>query len=190
MDLRDEECCEEEFNTVIGERAKREGFRRKLLGLVPVYGHYRIEEDLREWDRSVREEALSHLKHCEELLIDALDVAVTNRNREAASAIETGREAIHAMGERIRTQAYGYFPRFSPIKVDKRVLGEALDIDEKVVGRAKALLRDLEDSLTDFESDPDSPPNLRVIEKGLQPIEELVSRRMRLLRTGVSEEEG
>jgi len=176
---------------MISEKAKRSGLRKKILGLIPVYGHYKLEEELREWDRSVRDEAVFYLSKGEALLVNMLETAVTTRDRNVITRIEKSRKNLHTVKEKIKTQTYGYFPRFSPIKIDKKVLGSVLDLDEEIVSKSQNIKEKLQALLNKFEggAEKEAILDLQDVEGSLQPIDSLLSKRFETLRTAVLEEE-
>jgi hypothetical protein len=99
-----------------------------------VYGAYKVEEELREWDRSVRDEAVLYLTQGEKQLTTLLEHAVTLRDRAMIARIERTRKQAHGVKEQLRTAVAGYFPRFSPIQIrEERARGRPLSVmlDEK-----------------------------------------------------------
>ena len=175
---------------MISEKAKRLGLREKILRFVPVYGHYKLEEELREWDRSIRDEAVFYLSKGENLLVNMLETAVAKRDRDSIARIEKGRKNLHTIKEKIRTQAYGYFPRFSPTKIDKKVLKGVLDLDEEIVSKSKNIHGKLQALLNKFEggTEKEAILDFQDIASSLQPIDAMLSKRYKTLRTGVLED--
>lgn len=163
---------------MIGERARRKDIREHLLGLIPVYGHYKLEEEIREWDRSVRDEAVLYLETSEKLLISQMEEAVNTRDRTKITLLEKCRSDLHMFREKVQTQAYGYAPRYTPVNVNRKVLEDVLDIDEEIVSDTRMIhgILDAEDPLYDKINSP------------LENAEELLKKREKLLRTGLLEE--
>jgi cobyrinic acid a,c-diamide synthase len=168
------------------ERAKRMDLKKRLLGLIPTYGRYKIEEGMREWDRGIRDEAVTYLTKSEEVLNDVLGVAVSKRDREMIAAIEESRRDVHTLKERIKTQAYGYFPRFSEIKINREALGKMLDVDDEILDHASKLSASLEAKRNNLAMEESFDPY--EVKRALQPIGELVMERERISRTGLVEE--
>ncbi len=182
---------EDSRDTVVGcsmaaERAKRMNLRGRLLGLIPTFGRYKVEEGIREWDRSIRDEAVTHLTKSEEVLNDFLRVVVSKRDREMIAAIEESRRGVHTLKERIKTQAYGYFPRFSEIKINKGALERMLDVDDEILNQASKLSASLEAKRNNLAMEESFDPF--EVKRAIQPIGELVMERERLARTGLVEE--
>lgn len=172
------------------KKSVRSGLKDKLLRLIPVYGAYKVEEELREWDRSVRDEAVLHLSGAEENLLTMLESAVSKRDRDMISKIERSRRDIHILKEKIKTSPYGYFPRFSPIKIREDVLKEALDLDEEIVDIAHSLSMKVEALSSRFSgSEKEVLMDLNELGKDLQSIQENLGKRNVLLRKGFSEGE-
>ena len=163
---------------MMGDRARRKGLRERLLGLIPVYGHYKLEEEMREWDRSVRDEAVSVLEKSEQFLISHMEEAVNTRDRARITSLESCRSDIHMLREKIKTQAYGYAPRYTPVKVNRSVLEDVLDLDEEIVADTR-IIHGILDAGT-----PDYPK----ISNHLEKAGELLKKREKLLRTGLLEE--
>jgi len=160
------------------------------LRLIPVYGAYKVEEELREWDRSVRDETVLHLTRAEESLLSMLEMAVERRDRDTISRIERSRRDIHSIKEKVRTATYGYFPRFSPIKIKEDALKEALNIDEEIVDNVKSISDKVDVLSNKFEgSEREVLMDLEELGVNIKTIRDYLSRRRILLRIGVSEEE-
>jgi predicted class III extradiol MEMO1 family dioxygenase len=117
----------------------RSGLREKILRIIPIYGAYKVEEELREWDRSVRDESILYLSESEDHLHVMLEKAVKRRDKETISQIEDVRKKIHSIKERVKTSTYGYFPRQSPIKIKENTLKTALAMDEQIVNESKRM---------------------------------------------------
>ena len=163
---------------MIGAKAKRKGIREHLLGLIPVYGHYKLEEEIREWDRSVRDEAISTLESSEKLLVSQMEEAVNTRNRAKITLLEKIRSDLHIFRGKIQTQAYGYAPRYTPVNINRRVLEDVLDLDEEIVSDTRII-----HGILDSEE-----PLYEKISSHLENAEELLKKREKLLRTGLLEE--
>lgn len=168
------------------EHAKRIGLKKRLLGAIPTFGRYKIEEGIREWDRSIRDEAVTHFTKSEETLNYVLGVAVSKRDRKMIAAIEESRRDVHALKERIKTQAYGYFPRFSEIKINRGALERMLDVDDEILNHASKLSSSLEAKRNNLAMDESF--DQYEVKRALQPIGELVLERERIARTGLVEE--
>ena len=169
----------------------RSGLKDKLLRLIPVYGAYKVEEELREWDRSVRDEAIMHLTRSEDSLLSMLEKAVQKRDRDMISQIESSRKDIHTVKERVKTSTYGYFPRQSPIKIKEEALKEALDMDEKIVEGAKSISCKVDVLSSRFVgSEKEVLMDLDELGVSIKSIRGLLLRRNILFRKGSSEEEG
>ena len=164
---------------------ERSGLKDKLLRLIPVYGAYKVEEDLREWDRSIRDEAILHLSKSEESLLTMLEKAVETRARNSISQIEKSRRDIHAVKEKVRTSTYGYFPRLSPIKIKEQALKEALSLDEKIVATAKSLSDKVDVLSNKFEgAEKEVLMDLQELKSDIKSIRELHLKRKMLLSKG------
>ncbi|MBN1682424.1 hypothetical protein JW865_02600 [Candidatus Bathyarchaeota archaeon] len=170
---------------MVVEKAKRMTLRKRILEFIPGYGHYKIEEELREWDRSVRDEAVKYLTECESSLNNLLKRAVDKRNRELIRSLEDSRKDIHLVKDRIKTQAYSYFPMMSPIKIDKKVLEKIIDIDDSIVQHSEKLYSSLK-TYTENLLGEENFNNIE-IKRSLQPLDQLLLERERLSRTGFSE---
>jgi len=117
--------------------------KAKIIRLIPGYGHYRIEEDLREWDRAVRDEALLLLKQAEKEVERVFQYYVPGRDMDRIRLLNEGRKDIRSTRETIRTSAYGFWPSFSALKINEKALIAVLDIDEDILTESRKLADDL-----------------------------------------------
>lgn len=168
---------------------RRTGLRDKLLRYIPVYGAYKVEEELREWDRSVRDEAVLYLTRGEAQLTTLLEHAVTLRDRAMIARIERTRKHAHALKEQIRTAAAGYFPRFSSIQIREDALREALDLDEHIVQQTQTFAAKLAVLAQRFAGDETAVLlDLDELHTELGQIQTQLTHRAVLFRTGSVEE--
>ena len=163
---------------MIGDRARRKGLREHILELIPVYSHYKLEEEMREWDRSVRDEAVSVLEKSEQFLVSQMEEAVNIRDRARITSLESCRSDLHMLREKIKTQAYGYAPRYTPVKIDRKILEDVLDLDEEIVSDTRIIHGILEAGTPDYAK----------ISSHLENAGGLLKKREKLLRTGLLEE--
>jgi len=169
------------------EEAKRVTLKKRLLKLIPVYGSYRIEEDLREWDRAIREEAYENLSTGIHALINLIESALMRRDRELIEASESLRERLQLLREETKTQGAGYFPRFSPIKIDGKALERTIDIDSDIVEKTDAIKNKL--MLISGEEEPEMIINsLKGMSSQIYRVRVLLEDRRDLLRSGLVEE--
>jgi len=122
---------------------KLHSLKTKILRPIPAYGHYRIEEALREWDRVVRDEIVGSLKEAERQIEKLFQHYATNRDTVRINSLDGSRKTIRSTRETIRTSAYGYWPSFSTLKVDDKALLHVLDIDEEILEKGDQLARNL-----------------------------------------------
>ena len=168
---------------------QRTRLRDKLLRYIPVYGAYKVEEELREWDRSVRDEAVLYLTRGEAQLTTLLEHAVTRRDRPMIAQIERTRKQAHGLKEQLRTAVAGYFPRFSPIQIREDALREALDLDEHIVQQTQTFAAKLAVLAQRFPSDETAVLlDLEALHTELRQIQTQLTRRAVLFRTGSPEE--
>jgi hypothetical protein len=160
-------------------RSKLAALKAKIIRSIPVYGHYREEEDLREWDRSVRDEAIASLNDAERSIARLLSDAVQKRDRNSIGKIESLRKECRSRRETIRTAAYAFWPRFSPIKIDGNVLTSVLNLDESVLQECDGIRVALQSPVGTWETD---------LSGRFKKMDNLLNSRMRLLRTGKVEE--
>jgi len=156
-------------------RSKLYALKAKIARSIPVYGHYREEEDLREWDRSVRDEAITSLNDAERSIARLLSDAVQKRDKETIVKIENLRKECRSRRETIRTAAYGFWPRFSPIKIDGRLLSSVLNLDEVLLQECDGIRATLQNQADAWETD---------LSGRFKKIDELLNSRIRLFRTG------
>lgn len=168
----------------------RSGIKSKLLRIIPIYGAYKAEEELREWDRSIRDEAILHLKQSEDCILSMLEKAVKDRDREIVSKIESARKKIHTVKENVKSATYGYFPRSSPIKIKESALKNALELDENIVKLAKVVYNKIE-VLSDKFQDKSKEVimDLEQIYPEIRVIQDQLTKRKLLFRKGSLEEE-
>ncbi|MFP3951022.1 MAG: hypothetical protein ACLFVP_02615 [Candidatus Bathyarchaeia archaeon] len=169
------------------EEAKRVTLKKRLLKLIPVYGSYRIEEDLREWDRVIREEAQENLSYGIQVLINLIESALMRRDRELIEASESLREKIKILRENIKTQGAGYFPRFSPIKIDSKVLEKTIDIDSYIVEKTGSIKNNLL-AIAENEDPGELISDLRSVTFQIYDVRDLLEDRRDLIRSGLMEE--
>lgn len=168
---------------------KRTRLRDKLLRYIPVYGAYKVEEELREWDRSVRDEAVLYLTRGEAQLTALLEHAVTLRDRAMIARIERIRKLTHGVKEQLRTAVAGYFPRFSPIQIREEALREALDLDERIVQQTQTFAAKLAVLAQRFAGNETAVLlDLDGLHTALGQIQTHLTRRAVLFRTGSVEE--
>jgi hypothetical protein len=163
-------------------QAKRAGIRERLLRLVPVYGHYRIEEDLREWDRSVRDESVDILTNAETSIARLLSDAANTRDRETLLKFDMLRKELHLLKDKIRISAYGYFPRFGPIKINEQVLKQVLDTDSEIVHKCTIL----EEHVRNLTKETNEASLKEIVSHWVTPVDDLVTQRSKLVRRGIS----
>jgi len=176
----------------IAEKSKHEGLRQKILRYIPIYGHYKLEEELREWYRSIRDNSLYHLSKTEDLINNMLEVEVSKRDRDSISKIEKSRRNIHIIKERIKTQTYGFFPSKSPIKIDKEILENILDVDEEIVLQSQKIFDKIQSIKNKYDTGSESEAIYDLTDSMvfISSIDSLLTRHFELLRTGISNSEG
>jgi hypothetical protein len=166
--------------------------KTKIIRLIPGYGHYRIEEDLREWDRAVRDQALISLKEAEKAVESVFQYYVPSRDLGRIRLLEESRKDIRSTKETIRTSAYGFWPSFSGLKINEKALVNVLDIDESILSESRKLADDLLQGakyLVSVQSEEDRTAKLTEFVSAVQEIlgnvADLISKRSQLLRTGI-----
>lgn len=168
----------------------RVSIKNKLLRIIPIYGAYKVEEELREWDRSIRDEAILHLKRSEDGILSILEKAVKNRDRDIISQIESARKKLHFVKENVKTATYGYFPRSSPIKIKETELKNALEMDENIVKLTQVIFNKIEVISNKFEgSNKEVVMDLEQIYPEINEIQDHLAKRKLLFRKGNLEEE-
>ena len=172
---------------MISEKISKESLKEKILKYIPGYGHYKLEENLREWNRSIRDESDLFLSNCEKILMNILDFAVSKRDRNSINQIENIRKKIHMLKETINTQTYGYFPSFSVIKIDQEVLKSIINTDEKILENCKNLKNKLSNIEKKYNSgfEKEAILDLTDILQELNPIDSLIAERYEMARTGL-----
>jgi len=167
---------------------KKSGLKERLLRSIPVLGHYKIEEDIREWDRSIRDEAVHNITLAEDGLMSMLERAVDRRDRDIIAQIERSRKDLHMAKEKVNVAPYGYFPRSSPIKIQEEDLRAMLDIDEEIVDKTRSISEKIHSLSSRFEGrENESLMDLKLLGEDLSSIVELTSKRTLLLRKGSTE---
>jgi hypothetical protein len=170
--------------------SNRTSLKNKLIRLIPIYGAYKAEEELREWDRSIRDEAILHLKRSEERIRSMLEKAVKDRDRTLISKVESARKKIHNIKENIKTATYGYFPRSSPIKIKESTLKNALEMDENIVKLAQGIYNKIEVLSNKFQDkSKEAIFDLEQIYPEIRVIQDYLTKRKLLFRKGHLEEE-
>lgn len=172
-------------------RSRLSDLRKKIIRAIPIYGHYREEEDLREWDRSIRDESITSLQRAEKQIESMLPFWVAERDRSKISAIESLRGNIRSRRETIRTSAYGFWPRLSPIKIDGTVLNAVLDVDENVLSTCDQLLNQVTQEVGKMRTISDKEEQTKafgdleaLVSNHINSVDSLISRRLGMLRTG------
>jgi predicted class III extradiol MEMO1 family dioxygenase len=163
--------------------------KEKIIRIIPIYGAYKVEEELREWDRSIRDESILYLTESEDNLHVMLQKGVKRRDKETISQIEDTRKRIHSIKEKIKTSTYGYFPRQSPIKIKETTLNTALSIDEQIVNESKAISEKTDILSSKFTgTEKEILMDLNELEN-IKTINDLLLRRKLLFRRGQLEED-
>ena len=173
------------------EKVKRKSIRQKILQFVPVIGHYKLEEEIREWDRSIRDESIDVMENCENILDKILESLVNARKRDSIIELEKSRKRVYKLKETIRTQTYGYFPSKSYIKIDRKNLETVFSIDEEITKSLRKFLEKLQAIFEKFERGSDTEA-LMDLSEGLSALNEadnLISKRSNIIRSGVESEE-
>jgi len=172
-------------------RDKLSSLKAKIIKSVPVYGHYRIEEDLREWDRSIRDESINSLKGAENGVESLLGFYVTKRDRDRIGFFDNYRRDIRLRRETIRTSAYGFWPRLSPIKIDENALKMILDTDEKVLSECESFSRYVQETLNKIRStsnEKETTEELKEFDSSfinkIGRIDDLIGKRSMIIRSG------
>ena len=167
----------------------RSSIKSKLLRIIPIYGAYKVEEELREWDRSIRDEAILHLKRSENEILSMLEKAVKKRDRDIISQIESARKKLHNVKENVKTATYGYFPRSSPIKIKEPALRNALEMDENIVKVTQVIFNKIEVLSNKFKgSNKEVIMDLAQINSEINDIQNHLTKRKLLFRKGNLEE--
>ena len=145
------------------------------MRIIPIYGVKKAQEELRQWDRSIRDETILHLKRSEDWIISMLEKAVKDRDKNIISKIESTRKKIQNIKENVKSTTYDIFPSSSSIKIKKSTLKHALEMDEKIVKRTKVVYKKIE-TLSDTFQDKSKEvimdleqiyPEIRVIQDQL-----------------------
>ena len=172
-------------------RARLGVLKKKIVRAIPVYGHYREEEDLREWDRSIRDECISSLQRTEKQIESMLPLWVAKRDKNKIAVVESLRGNIRSRRETIRTSAYGFWPRLSPIKIDGTVLRAVLDVDESILSASDRLLDQVTQEVARMRTISDGDQQTKALSdlevmltSHINSIETLALRRLGMLRTG------
>ena len=122
----------------------RSSIKSKLLRIIPLYGINKAQEELKQWNRSIRDETILHLKRSEDWIISMLEKAVKDRNKDFISNIKSARKKIQNVKENIESATYDIFPTNSPLKIKRSSLKNALEMDEKILKLSQVIYDKIE----------------------------------------------